>query len=83
MQIENSRTSVTLPQPLLQRAKKAAAKHKTSVNQLLLEGLQKKLAELTQTKTKASIPLSSLAGSIQVKKPIPAQNLRDHLDYQS
>jgi hypothetical protein len=82
MHTDYSRTSVTLPEPLLQRAKIAAAKNKTSVNQLLVDGLQKQLTDIAQTKKAGSVPLSTLASSIKVKNPIPAENLREHIDFQ-
>lgn len=65
------RTTVTLPDPLLVRLKQVAAERHTSVTKLVVESVDRYLAEYRSRDADASLP------TIPRARPVPGVDLND------
>jgi hypothetical protein len=80
----NVKTTIVIPEEVLEELKIRAIKEKTTVSNLLLTGVTKLQAVtprkvVQQARQKTSI--LDWAGTLKVKNPIPADKIRDYIDY--
>lgn len=77
------KTTIVLPEEVLQQLKIKAIQEKTTVSRLLLESVHKKTVIVPKREVKKTTKegLLKWAGAFKVKNPIPADKIRDYIDY--